>query len=176
MQYTLYFWSYETRADVLRVGWFLLFLDLTIGKAQATIHVGSVWNPPEFAQLPWPRLWPKCARKRVDAVDKSLWNSVFFIDGTDVLYSKSPEITNRPQLAVMRSAVRSRLSPPEKSWNLMISGLFLYFLPQIIGRIFAVMRPDPDLTQTGAKTQWIYWDLFDKTARIYYFSIVFRIF
>ena len=33
----------------------------------------------------------------------------------------------------------------------MISGLFLYFLPQIIGRIFVIMRPDPDLTQTGVK-------------------------
>ena len=33
--------------------------------------------------------------------------------------------------------------------------------------IFAVMRPDPDLTQTGAKTRWIYRDLFDKTARIF---------
>ena len=33
---------------------------------------------------------------------------------------------------------------------------FLYFLPQIVSRIFAVMRPDPDLTQTGAKTRWIY--------------------
>ena len=51
----------------------------------------------------------------------------------------------------------------------MISGLFLYFLPQIIDRIFAVMRPDPDLAQTGAKTRWIYRDLFDKTARIYNF-------
>ena len=33
----------------------------------------------------------------------------------------------------------------------MISGLFLYFLSQIIDRIFADMRPDPDLTQTGAR-------------------------
>ena len=76
-------------------------------------------------------------------------------------------------LAVMRSAVRSRLSPPEKSWNLTISGLFLYFPPQIIDRIFAVMRPDPDLTQTGAKTWWIYRDLFDKTARVSLFSRIF---
>ena len=38
--------------------------------------------------------------------------------------------------------------------------------------IFAVMRPDPDLTQTGAKTRWIYRDLFDKTARIYHSPIV----
>ena len=29
------------------------------------------------------------------------------------------------------------------------------------------MRPAPDLTQTGAKTRWIYRDLFDKTARIF---------
>ena len=42
----------------------------------------------------------------------------------------------------------------------MISGLFLYFPAQIIDRIFAVMRPDPDLTQTGAKTRWIYRDLY----------------
>ena len=33
----------------------------------------------------------------------------------------------------------------------MISGLFLYFLPQIVSRIFAVMRLNPDLTQTGVK-------------------------
>ena len=52
----------------------------------------------------------------------------------------------------------------------MISGLFLHFPAQIIGLIFAVMRLDPDLTQTGAKTRWIYRDLFDKTARIYIFQ------
>ena len=72
---------------MLRVGRFLLFYDLTIGKAQATIHVGSVWNPP------------------------NLPNS-----------------------------------------------------------------PAPDLTQTGAKTQWIYRDLFDKIARIYYFQSFFEYF
>ena len=37
-----------------------------------------------------------------------------------------------------------------------ISGLFLYFPSQIISRISLVMRPDTDLTQTGAKTRWIY--------------------
>ena len=45
---------------------------------------------------------------------KALQNPALFAGGTDVLYSKSPEITNRSQLAVMRSAVRSRLSPPTK--------------------------------------------------------------
>ena len=40
-------------------------------------------------------------------------------------------------------------------------------------RFFAVMRPDPDLTQTGAKTRWIYRDLFDKTARFSLFSRIF---
>ncbi|CAH0538068.1 hypothetical protein [Oscillospiraceae bacterium] len=55
----------------------------------------------------------------------------------------------------------------------MISGLFLCFLLQIIGRISLVMRPDPDLTQTGAKTRWIYRDLFDKTAQISLFSRIF---
>ena len=118
----------------------------------------SSYNPSQPRQkssksacLFWPRLWPKCVRKRVDAMDKTLQNPALFADGTDVFGVKTLHITNRSQLAVMRSAVRSRLSPPEKSWNLTISGLFLYFLPQIIDRIFAVMRPDPDLTQTGAK-------------------------
>ena len=32
--------------------------------------------------------------------------------------------------------------------------------------VFAVMRLDPDLTQTGLKTRWIDRDLFDKIARI----------
>ena len=82
-------------------------------------------------------------------MDKTLQNPALFTDGTDGLDVKTLNITNRSQLAVMRSAVRSRLSPPEKSWNLTISGLFLYFLPQIVSRIFAVMRLDPDLTQTG---------------------------
>ena len=161
---------------MLRVGRFLLFHDLTINNDRVIIHVHSGKKLSEFAWLPWPRLWPKCARKRVDAVGKSLWNSALSANQTDGLGTKTLDITNRSHLAVMRSAVRSRLSPPEKSWNLTISGLFLYFLPQIIDRIFAVMRPDPDLTQTGAKTRWIYWDLFSKIARIYYFSIVFRIF
>ena len=57
-----------------------------------------------------------------------------------------------------------------------VSRLSFHFPFSKISRISFVMRPDPDLTQTGAKTRWIYWDLFDKTARIYYFSIVFRIF
>ena len=39
--------------------------------------------------------------------------------------------------------------------------------------IFAVMRSDPDLTQTGAKTRWIYRDLFDKTAQVSLFSRIF---
>ena len=142
-------------------------------KLQSILTSKKVSN---LALLPWPRLWPKCAKKRMDAVDKTAWNTALFVDWTDILDEKIPEITNRRHLAVMRSAVRSRLSPPEKSWNLTISGLFLYFPPQIIDRIFVIMRPDQDLTQTGAKTRWIYWDLFDKTARIYNFPIVFRIF
>ena len=83
--------------------------------------------------------------------------------------------TNRESawMAFKRSAVRSRLSPPKSSWNLTISGLFLYFPLQRIDRIFAVMRPDPDLTQTGAKMRWIYRDLFDKTARVSLFSRIF---
>ena len=89
-------------------------------------------------------------------MDKTLQNPALFTDGMDVFGVKTLNITNRWQLAVMRSAVRSRLSPPEKSRNLTISGLFLCFLPQIIDLVFAVMRPDPDLTQTGAKTRWIY--------------------
>ena len=40
----------------------------------------------------------------------------------------------------MRSAVRSCLSPPEKSRNLTISGLFLYFLPQIINFFSSLME------------------------------------
>jgi len=47
-------------------------------------------------------------------MDKTLQNPALFAGGTDVLYSKSPEITNRSQLAVMRSAVRPRLSPPKQ--------------------------------------------------------------
>lgn len=48
-----------------------------------------------------------------------------------------------------------------------VSRLSFHFLFSKNDRIFAVMRPDPDLTQTGAKTRWIYRDLFDKTARIF---------
>ena len=148
--------------------WLLLLLDLWCINAPQDSFKRNV--------IAWPRLWPRCARKRVDTADNVLQNPALFVDRTDVFDAKTLHITNRSQLAVMRSAVRSRLSPPDKSWNLTISGLFLYFLPQIIGLIFTVMRPDPDLTQTGAKTRWIYRDLFDKIARIYYFSIVFRIF
>ena len=54
-----------------------------------------------------------------------------------------------------------------------VSRLSFHFLFSKNDRIFAVMRPDPDLTQTGAKTQWIYWDLFDKMARL---SLLSRIF
>ena len=57
-----------------------------------------------------------------------------------------------------------------------VSRLSFHFPFSKIGRISLVMRPDPDLTQTGAKTRWIYRDLFDKTARIYHSPIVFRIF
>ena len=160
------------------------------------------------------------------------------------MYSKSPEIMNRSQLAVMRSAVRSRLSPPTKrafrkerpfllveneqrekrcavrpskssarkrggciscgrfgeakkdsgrhganevggvpiaflrresaafsafhAENIRkcnrhgggaaagVSRLSFHFLFSKNGRISSVMRPDPDSTQTGAKTRWIY--------------------
>ena len=51
-----------------------------------------------------------------------------------------------------------------------VSRLSFHFPFSKISRISLVMRPDPDLTQTGAKTRWIYRDLFDKTARIYYFQ------
>ena len=37
-----------------------------------------------------------------------------------------------------------------------VSRLSFHFLFSKNECIFAVMRPDPDLTQTGAKTQWIY--------------------
>lgn len=42
-----------------------------------------------------------------------------------------------------------------------VSRLSFHFLFSKNECIFAVMRPDPDLTQTGAKTQWIYGDLTD---------------
>ena len=45
-----------------------------------------------------------------------------------------------------------------------VSRLSFHFLFSKNECIFAVMRPDPDLTQTGAKTRWIYRDLFDKTS------------
>ena len=48
-----------------------------------------------------------------------------------------------------------------------VSRLSFHFPFSKIGRISLVMRPDPDLTQTGAKARWIYRDLFDKTARIF---------
>ena len=48
-----------------------------------------------------------------------------------------------------------------------VSRLSFHFPFSKISRISFVMRPDPDLTQTGAKTRWIYRDLFDKTARIF---------
>ena len=53
-------------------------------------------------------------RKRVDAMGKTLQNPALFVDGTDVFDAKTLHITNRWQLAVMRSAVRSRLSPPKQ--------------------------------------------------------------
>ena len=37
-----------------------------------------------------------------------------------------------------------------------VSRLSFHFPFSKIGRISLVMRPDPDLTQTGAKTRWIY--------------------
>ena len=139
----------------------------------------------------------------MDTMGEPPQNPVLFVGGTDVLYSKSPEITNRSQLAVMRSAVRSRLSPPKQKvipegmaflfWlgirgarsavvrpnaflrrksaafsacnaeNIRkcnrhgggaaagVSRLSFHFLFSNNECIFAVMRPDPDLTQTGAK-------------------------
>ena len=48
-----------------------------------------------------------------------------------------------------------------------VSRLSFHFLFSKNECISSVMRPDPDLTQTGAKTRWIYRDLFDKTARIF---------
>ena len=54
-----------------------------------------------------------------------------------------------------------------------VSRLSFHFPFSKISRIFAVMRPDPDLTQTGAKTWWIYRDLFDKTAQVSLFSRIF---
>jgi len=47
-------------------------------------------------------------------MDKTLQNPALFADGTDGLDVKTLNITNRSQLAVMRSAVRSRLSPPKQ--------------------------------------------------------------
>ena len=44
------FWIYKTRVAVLRVGWFLLFLDLTIDKVQVTTHIHpgrTSPNPPD---------------------------------------------------------------------------------------------------------------------------------
>ena len=57
-----------------------------------------------------------------------------------------------------------------------VSRLSFHFPFSKISHISLVMRPDPDLTQTGAKTQWIYRDLFYKISRIYRLSIVFRTF
>ena len=54
-----------------------------------------------------------------------------------------------------------------------LSRLSFHFLFSKNGRISSVMRPDPDLTQTGAKTRWIYRDLFDKTSRVSLFSRIF---
>ena len=54
-----------------------------------------------------------------------------------------------------------------------VSRLSFHFPFSKISRISLVMRPDPDLTQTGAKTRWIYRDLFDKTAQV---SLFLRIF
>ena len=50
----------------------------------------------------------------MDAMDKTLQNPALFVDETDVFDAKTLNITNRQQLAVMRSAVRSRLSPPKQ--------------------------------------------------------------
>ena len=55
-----------------------------------------------------------------------------------------------------------------------VSRLSFHFLFSKNECIFAVMRPDPDLTQTGAKTRWIYRDLFGKTAQVSLFSRMFH--
>ena len=98
----------------------------------------SSYNPSQPRQkssksacLFWPRLWPKCVRKRVDAMDKTLQNPALFADGTDVFGVKTLHITNQSQLAVMRSAVRSRLSPPKRlvfKWKQAFFIIFLMFL------------------------------------------------
>ena len=54
-----------------------------------------------------------------------------------------------------------------------VSRLSFHFLFSKNACLFAVMRPDPDLTQTGAKTRWIYRDLFDKIAHVSLFSRIF---
>ena len=97
-------------------------------KLQSILTSKKVSN---LALLPWPRLWPKCAKKRMDAVDKTAWNTALFVDWTDILDEKIPEITNRRHLAVMRSAVRSRLSPPKRLvfwWKQAFFITFLMFL------------------------------------------------
>ena len=50
----------------------------------------------------------------MDTMGKPPQNPALFVDETDVFDAKTLNITNRQQLAVMRSAVRSRLSPPKQ--------------------------------------------------------------
>ena len=50
----------------------------------------------------------------MDTMGEPPQNPALFVDETDVFDAKTLNITNRQQLAVMRSAVRSRLSPPKQ--------------------------------------------------------------
>ena len=50
----------------------------------------------------------------MDTMGEPPQNPALFVDRTDGLDVKTFDTTNRSQLAVMRSAVRSRLSPPKQ--------------------------------------------------------------
>ena len=69
---------------------------------------------------------------------------------------------NETKMQSARRRHRRRSIPPFFSTLFYHSYAFLW-----------VIRSDPDLTQTGAKTRWIYRDLFDKTSRVSLFSRIF---
>ena len=50
----------------------------------------------------------------MDTMGEPPQNPALFVDETDVFDAKTLNITNRQHLAVMRSAVRSRLFPPKQ--------------------------------------------------------------
>ena len=60
----------------------------------------------------------------MDTLDKTLQNPALFAGGTDVFDAKTLNITNRSQLAVMRSAVRPSKSSARKRGGCISCGRF----------------------------------------------------